>query len=300
MTELEKLATEQRNPNSAHIDTVSTEEMVRIINEEDKKVAAAITAITPQIAQAIEVITERLRQGGRLFYVGSGTSGRLGILDASECPPTYGTAPALVQGIIAGGYNAVFQSKEGAEDSEDDGHADLARHFITPQDVVVGLSASGRTPYVAGALHYAQNRGAATIAIDCSPSSRIGAIADIDLCAVVGPEVITGSTRMKAGTAQKMILNMLSTGAMIKLGKVYSNLMVDVKSSNHKLAERARRIVMTTTGCTERQADAALTACNGSAKLAIVMTLRQCTIEEARQVLDQAQGYVSKALQEEV
>lgn len=294
--DLDTLATEQRNPASAAIDTVSTLEMVRIINGEDQKIAAAIATIAPQIAQAIDVITDHLRRGGRLFYVGAGTSGRLGILDAVECPPTYSTNPAMVQGIMAGGYSAVFQAKEGAEDSKDEGHDDLARHFITENDVVVGLSASGRAPYVVGALQYAQARDAATIAVDCSPNSHIGQIADIDLCAVVGPEVVTGSTRMKAGTAQKMILNMLSTGAMIKLGKVYGNLMVDVKSSNMKLTERARHIVMTTTGCSERQADAALNACGGSAKQAIVMLHNGSSAEEARLALEKAHGYVSQAL----
>lgn len=300
MIELDKLATEQRNPKSAQIDTVSTLELVQIINSEDQKVAPAVGAIAPAIAQAIDVITERLRRGGRLFYVGSGTSGRLGILDAVECPPTYSTDPAMIQGLIAGGYGAIFQAKEGAEDSETAGKEDLAHHFITEPDVVVGLSASGRTPYVCGALMQARSCGAATIAIDCSPNSRIGALADIDLCALVGPEVVTGSTRMKAGTAQKMILNMLSTGAMIKLGKVYGNLMVDVKSSNQKLTERARHIVMTVTDCTPRRADMALTACKGNAKTAIVMLLRGCSADDANKLLQQAKGYVSQALQEEL
>lgn len=299
MIELDKLATEQRNPKSTHIDTVSTLELAQIINEEDQHVALAIQPIVPDIAKAIDVITNRFRRGGRLFYVGSGTSGRLGILDAVECPPTYSTDPAMVQGIIAGGYNAVFTAQEGAEDAEKAGKDDLARHVITESDIVVGLSASGRTPYVCGALQHARTCGAATIAVDCSPHSAIGALADIDLCAPVGPEVVTGSTRMKAGTAQKMILNMLSTGAMIKLGKVYGNLMVDVKSSNKKLAERARRIVMTVTDCTSRRADIALSACEGNAKTAIVMLLRDCSAEDASQLLHRANGYISQALQED-
>lgn len=298
MISLDILATEQRNSASAHIDTVPTAELVRIMNDEDKKVAAAITKILPDIAKAIDVITDRLRQGGRLFYMGSGTSGRLGILDAVECPPTYSTAPDLVQGLIAGGYDAIFKAKEGAEDSEDLGREDLQRHGITAQDVVVGLSASGRTPYVIGGLVYAEMKGAATIAIDCSPNSAIGDCAEIDLCALVGPEVVTGSTRLKAGTAQKMILNMLSTGTMIKLGKVYGNLMVDVKSSNQKLTERARHIVMTATDCTRTEALETLDQCGGKAKTAIVMILLHVSAQEAEASLAKAQGYVAKALQE--
>ena len=249
MINLETLATEQPNSHSQHIDSVSTEDMLRIINEEDHKVADAVGAIIPAIAKAVDTIADKLRHGGRLFYMGSGTSGRLGILDAVECPPTYSTDPERIQGLIAGGYEAIFRAKEGAEDSPELGRQDLMAKNLTAADVVVGLSASGRTPYVVGGLTYAASVGAATIAIDCSPHSAIGRCADIDLCAIVGPEVVTGSTRMKAGTAQKMIANMLSTGAMIRLGKVYGNLMVDVKSSNQKLEERARRIVMTATGC---------------------------------------------------
>lgn len=298
MISLDTLATEQRNDNSKHIDKVSTEELVRIMNAEDQHVAAAIAKIIPDIARAIDVITARLRQGGRLFYMGSGTSGRLGILDAVECPPTYSTDPSLVQGLIAGGYDAIFKAKEGAEDSEELGRNDLQAHDVTAQDVVVGLSASGRTPYVIGGLVYAELVGAATIAIDCSPNSPIGDCAEIDLCALVGPEVVTGSTRLKAGTAQKMILNMLSTGTMIKLGKVYGNLMVDVKSSNQKLAERARRIVMTATGCTRTEAIEALAACDGKAKTAIVMILLHVSAKDAEKALEKAQGYVAKALQE--
>lgn len=269
MIDLDKIATEQRNKNSVHIDRVSTLEMVRIINNEDKKVAEAITPLLPKIAQAVDIIADRLRQGGRLFYVGSGTSGRLGILDAAECPPTFSTEPEMVQGIIAGGTPAIFRAREGAEDSESGGAADLEAHKITKKDVVVGLTASGRTPYVAGALAYARKQGAPTISITCTDHPEVGKWADISLEALVGPEVVTGSTRMKAGTAQKMILNMLSTGTMIRLGKVYGNLMVDVKASNKKLAARARRIVRTATGCTDREADLALTKVQGRAREAI-------------------------------
>lgn len=297
MIELDTLATEQQNAASQAIDAVSTLDMVRIINAEDAKVAAAVGAIAPAVAQAVDLIAAHLRDGGRLFYIGSGTSGRLGILDAVECPPTYSTQPELVQGLIAGGYDAIFRAREGAEDSPQNGKADLKAHHITAKDVVVGLSASGRTPYVVGALSYAQAVGAATIAVDCSPHSAIAAHAQIDLCALVGPEVITGSTRMKAGTAQKMILNMLSTGTMVKLGKVYGNLMVDVKSSNKKLEERARRIVMTATGCTRDTAIQALQQCQGHAKTAIVMIMNHLSAADAAAALQRADGYLRQALQ---
>ena len=298
MINLETLATEQQNSHSQHIDSVSTEDMLRIINEEDHKVADAVGAIIPAIAQAVDTIADKLRRGGRLFYMGSGTSGRLGILDAVECPPTYSTDPERIQGLIAGGYEAIFRAKEGAEDSPELGRQDLIDKNLTADDVVVGLSASGRTPYVVGGLTYAASVGAATIAIDCSLHSAIGRCADIDLCAVVGPEVVTGSTRMKAGTAQKMIANMLSTGAMIRLGKVYGNLMVDVKSSNQKLEERARRIVMTATGCSRQEAIEALRESQGRAKTAIVMVLLHIPTSEAEDRLTAAQGYVAAVLKE--
>lgn len=298
MIELDSLATEQQNSCSQHIDSLSTIAMLHIINDEDHKVAAAVKEIIPAIARAVDVIADRLRRGGRLLYIGAGTSGRLGILDAVECPPTYSTAPEQVQGVIAGGYDAVFRAKEGAEDSPDLGRDDLMKKNLTACDVVVGLSASGRTPYVVGALTYAGSIGAATIAVDCSPNAPIGACADIDLCALVGPEVVTGSTRMKAGTAQKLIANMLSTGAMIRLGKVYGNLMVDVKSSNKKLEERARRIVMTATGCSRREAVAALSESQGRAKTAIVMVLLGLSAKEAESRLDAAHGYIAAVIRE--
>ena len=269
MINLDKIATEQRNQASAHIDQVSTLEMVTIINNEDKKVAEAITPLLPQIAKGVELISAHLQQGGRLFYVGSGTSGRLGILDAAECPPTFSTEPEMVQGVIAGGSQAIFRAQEGAEDSTEGGAKDMMTHKIGPQDVVVGLTASGRTPYVAGALAYAQKQGAPTISITCTDHPEVGKWADISLEALVGPEVVTGSTRMKAGTAQKMILNMLSTGAMIRLGKVYGNLMVDVKASNKKLEARAKRIVQAATGCTEAEAAQGLAQSHGKAREAI-------------------------------
>jgi len=286
--ELDKIATEQRNERSKHIDKVSTLEMVTIINEEDKKVPEAIAQILPQIAKAIDCIAHHFKQGGRLFYIGSGTSGRLGILDAAECPPTYSTAPEMVQGIIAGGYAAIFQAQEGAEDSEQLAREDLQGKKITDKDVVVGLTASGRTPYVLGGLKYALSCGAATIAVTCTAKAETAAFAQIQLTALVGPEVVTGSTRMKAGTAQKLILNMLSTGAMIKLGKVYGNLMVDVKSSNKKLEERARRIVMTAANCDRELAKIALKQAGGKVRLAIFMLLSGLKADAAEKQLAEA------------
>lgn len=299
MVELDTIATEQQNISSTRIDSVSTLELVQIMNSEDQKVALAVQALLPSIAKAIDIIAAQLQQGGRLFYIGSGTSGRLGILDAAECPPTYSTPPDLVQGIIAGGHEAIFRAKEGAEDSAELGITDIKSHHITVRDIVVGLSASGRTPYVVGALTYAKKQGAAAIAVVCSPDSPAGACADIELCARTGPEVITGSTRLKAGTAQKMILNMLSTGAMIKLGKVYGNLMVDVKASNQKLKARAQHIVMKAAGCTAETADAALASCQGSAKTAIVMIRLHISADKAAALLAKSHGYIAKALQEE-
>jgi N-acetylmuramic acid 6-phosphate etherase len=296
MIELEKLETERRNAYSRCIDTVSTLEMMQIINGEDQKVAAAVGQILPQIAAAVDLIAERLRRGGRLFYLGSGTSGRLGILDAVECPPTYSTDPELIQGLIAGGHEAIFKAKEGAEDSEKLGQADLEARHLTSRDVVVGLTASGRTPYVVGALQYAASQGAATISVCCSTNAPVASLAQINLCVLPGPEVITGSTRMKAGTAQKLILNMLSTGAMIKLGKVYGNLMVDVKSSNKKLQERACRIVMEVTGCNRAAAQAALTKTQGRAKEAIVVVVLGISETEAADRLKAAGGYLARAL----
>ena len=266
--ELEKLTTEQRNPATMRIDELETEEMLSVINAEDKKVAEAVGKILPEIAKAVDAITARLQKDGRLFYIGAGTSGRLGILDAVECPPTYGTDYELVQGLIAGGATAIFRAKEGAEDDPELGRADLEEAGFAARDVLVGIAASGRTPYVKGALAYARELGAATIALACTEKAEIAELADIALLPITGPEVITGSTRMKAGTAQKMVLNMLSTGTMVKLGKVYGNLMVDVKATNEKLAERALRIVMAATETSRKEAEAALMKAGGQTKLA--------------------------------
>lgn len=293
---LNNLLTEQRNPYTINIDTVSTLEMCMLLNEEDKRVAIAIRNILPQIAKAIDEITLRLQNGGRLFYIGAGTSGRLGILDAVECPPTYSTDPEMVQGIIAGGYNAIFKAQEGAEDSFTLAKDDLSNKQLTNKDCVVGIAASGRTPYVIGGLDFAHDIGALTIAISCSPNSKISNHADIALEALTGPEAITGSTRMKAGTAQKMILNMLSTCTMIKLGKVYGNLMVDVKASNEKLVARARKIVMEATDCTEDTAIAVLKETNGKVKPAILMILANLNYTQALEKLNANQGFITKAL----
>ena len=297
MVELQKIATEQRNPNTTHIDTLSTLEMVRLINQEDQKVALAVAQVAPEIARAIDVITRQLSQGGRLFYAGCGTSGRLGILDAVECPPTYSTDPELVQAIIAGGYPAIFRAVEGAEDDFDLGRRDLQERGFASQDVLVGLAASGRTPYVLGAMGYARELGAAVIAVTCCPGSEVDRMADIGIAPTPGPEVITGSTRMKSGTAQKMVLNMLSTGTMIKLGKVYGNLMVDVKPSNEKLIRRCVTIVRETVGCEEDQAVSALEACGYRPKVAIVMLLKKIDAEQARELLEQAQGRIARVVE---
>ena len=228
MVDLRKIATEQRNPRTTHIDELSTLEMVKLINSEDHKVAQAVEAVCPQIAKAVDVIAEKLREGGRLIYVGCGTSGRLGILDAVECPPTYSTEPEMVQGLIAGGMPAIYKAVEGAEDDRELGAEDLKGIRFSEKDVLVGIAASGRTPYVLGAMEYAKKLGAPVIGVCCCPGSQVDEAADIGIAPTPGPEVVTGSTRMKSGTAQKMILNMLSTGAMIRLGTVYGNLMVDV------------------------------------------------------------------------
>ena len=296
MIDLKRLDTEKKNPASAHIDELSPLDMMRVIHAEDQKAVDAVTPLLPKIAETAEEIARRIRLGGRLLYCGAGTSGRLGVLDAVECPPTYGTPPELVQGVIAGGTNAMFRAKEGAEDDERLGEDDLAALSVTDLDTVVGLSASGRTPYVVGALRYAKQQGAFTVAVACASKSPIAAIADVDLTALTGAEVVTGSTRMKAGTAQKMILNMLSTGAMIRLGKVYGNLMVDVAATNEKLRERALRIVMEVSGCGREESASALRKADGQAKPAILIAAGKCTKEKAERLLQDAKGQLAAAL----
>lgn len=269
MLNLEKLSTEARNPASSRIDKLDTLSMMRVMNDEDQKTALAVKAILPDIARAVDVIAARLKTGGRLFYMGSGTSGRLGILDAVECPPTYSTDPDLVQGLIAGGKEAIFRAREGAEDSLDKGADDIISHDLSAKDVLVGITASGRTPYVLGGMEEARRRGAFVIGLACSKEPDIACTADLMLICLPGPEVVTGSTRMKAGTVTKMILNMLSTSTMIRLGKVRGNLMIDVKATNEKLKERATRIVMTVTGMDRAAAEKALRESDGRARLAV-------------------------------
>lgn len=297
MVELQKIATEQRNPNTMNIDTLSTLDMVKLINQEDHRVADAVGEVTDKIAQAVDVIAEKLAAGGRLIYCGAGTSGRLGILDAVECPPTYSTDPETVQALMAGGYGAIFKAVEGAEDSKELGVEDMKNIHFCQKDVLVGIAASGRTPYVRGCMEYAKQLGAPTIAVTCCPGSELDQFADIGIAPAPGPEVVTGSTRMKSGTAQKMVLNMLSTGAMIKLGKVYGNLMVDVKPSNEKLIRRCVTIVCSAAECTEAEATKALEACDYRPKVAIVMVLRGVNADTACAMLQKAEGRIAKVLE---
>ena len=299
MVELKKIATEQRNPKTMNIDTLPTLEMVRLMNREDHRVAEAVSLVTEEIARAVDLIADRLSKGGRLIYCGAGTSGRLGILDAVECPPTYSTEPEMVQGLIAGGYPAIFKAVEGAEDSRELGIRDMKEISFGAGDVLVGIAASGRTPYVLGCMEYARELGAATVSVTCCPGSELDRFADIGIAPAPGPEVVTGSTRMKSGTAQKMVLNMLSTGAMIKLGKVYGNLMVDVKPSNEKLIRRCVTIVCAATDCDEAAAVAALEACEYRPKTAIIMVLCGVDAETARIMLEKAGGRIAQALENE-
>jgi N-acetylmuramic acid 6-phosphate etherase len=305
MESLASLTTESRNLNSEHIDEVSTLEMLTIINQEDATVAAAVATQLAAIATAVDAIAQRFGQGGRLFYIGAGTSGRLGVLDASECPPTFSVPPALVQGLIAGGDNSLRNSAEHAEDSPEDGAADLkaagfgianaADASAPPPDVLVGIAASGRTPYVLGALLHARSLGAFTIGLSCVDGSPVTKIVDLAITPVTGPEVITGSTRMKAGTATKLVLNMISTGVMVRTGAVYGNLMVNVKPTNDKLIDRAHRIIMAATGC-DRYAATRLLIEGGSVKVAIAMQELSLPREAAEERLASAGGNLSKAL----
>ena len=290
------LVSETRNPETMTLDEMSTLEMVTCFNREDRKVPQAIAAVLPEIAQAVDLAAAALRAGGRLIYLGAGTSGRLGVLDASECPPTFGVPHGVVVGLIAGGPEAMFKAVEGAEDDAALGERDLQGLVLTPVDMVVGLAASGRTPYVIGALRYARQLGCPTVAISCNPGSPIAAEAQVAISPVVGPEALTGSTRMKSGTAQKLVLNMISTGAMVKWGKVYQNLMVDVKATNVKLVDRACRIVVEATGAERSQADAALAQTDFEVKPAILMLLAGVSAEEAQRRLQVHHGYLRAAL----
>lgn len=294
---LSTLITEQRNPNSMHVDSLSALEIVQLMNEEDKQVPLAIEKCLPQIAQAVERIVAVFQQGGRLVYIGAGTSGRLGVLDASECPPTFGVSPEMVKGIIAGGERALRHPIEGAEDSKAQAVIDLQTIQFSSKDVLVGIAASGRTPYVIGALEYAKSLGSVTVSIASNPNSAMANIVDIAIDTVVGPEVLTGSSRLKSGTAQKLVLNMLTTASMILMGKCYQNLMVDVQASNEKLKARAIRIVMQATDCDKALAEETLKLADQNAKLAIMMILSGLDRAQAETLLEKHQGKLQLALE---
>ena len=297
--EISKLSTEQRNPKSMNIDTAETSEILRIINAEDKSVPFAVEKELPYIEKAVEVIVKALRNGYRLFYFGAGTSGRLGVIDAAECPPTFGTSPDLIKGYIAGGKNAMFVAQEGAEDLESNGSDDVAAAGINSGDVVCGIAASKRTPYVVGAVKRAKELGAKTLFVTCNPRSEFNfPEVDVAICPYVGPEVIMGSTRMKSGTAQKLVLNMLTTASMIRLGKVYENMMIDLQLTNKKLKERAKRIVMTITGVSYEEAGKFLDESGGHVKTALIMIKANVSKEEAAKRLRLSGGFVKKAITE--
>lgn len=291
---LNKLTTETRNQETMHLDELSTFEVVRLMNSEDQKVALAVEKELPIIAEAAETIIQHFNRGGRLIYMGAGTSGRLGVLDAAECVPTFSVDPTMVQGIIAGGMKAMTVAVEGAEDSLTLGQEDLENIQLNEKDVVVGIAASGRTPYVIGGLTYANEVGAATISISCNKDAAISQYATTPIEVEVGPEVLTGSTRLKAGTAQKLVLNMLSTSSMVGIGKVYQNLMVDVKPSNKKLVERSKRIIMEATDCDYETAEEAFAAAEQQVKTAIVMILTDSTKAEAQEKLQESKGFIKK------
>jgi N-acetylmuramic acid 6-phosphate etherase len=293
---LEQLLTEQPNPASASIDALPTEEVLRIINSEDQKVACAVHSEIPAIARAVDSIVAALQQGGRLFYIGAGTSGRLGVLDASECPPTFSVPPDMVQGIIAGGESALSRATETTEDDPAIGRRDLMARGFTGRDVLVGIAASGRTPYVLGAVAEARRLGAVTIGISCTPNSELSRAVQIAITPLVGPEVVAGSTRLKSGTAQKLVLNMLSTGAFIRMGYVYGNLMVNVQPKNTKLVDRARRIVALATGVPYPRAEELLAAAGNSVRTAILMGKSGTSREEAERRLAETGGRISEAL----
>lgn len=296
---LGSLVSETRNPDTFDLDNLSTLEMVSKFNQQDATVAAAVALTLPQVAMAVDAAAAALTAGGRLIYMGAGTSGRLGVLDASECPPTFGVAHGVIVGLIAGGPGALLKAVEGAEDNEQLGISDLQALDLTVNDMVVGIAASGRTPYVIGALRYARQSGCRTAAISCNPDSPIAHEAEIAISPVVGPEALTGSTRLKSGTAQKLVLNMLSTGAMVKIGKVYQNLMVDMQATNIKLVDRARRMVCEATGCGAEQAETALQQVQYEVKTAILMILADLPAEQAKRRLAHHNGFLRAALSNE-
>jgi N-acetylmuramic acid 6-phosphate etherase len=294
---LENLTTERRNPSSAEIDRLSTADMLRVINEADQQVPLAVAKVLHSITRAVDEIASRVAAGGRLFYIGAGTSGRLGVLDASECPPTFNVPPELVQGLIAGGDKALRTSVERAEDDPERGVSDLKARGFTKADALVGIAASGRTPYVLGGVSYARSLGALTIGLSCTEESDLARAAEIEITPVPGPEIITGSTRMRAGTATKLVLNMLSTGLMVRLGYVYGNLMVNVQATNEKLANRACRIIATITGVPFEQAQSLLEQ-GGSVRVAVLMHMRKASRADAEQLLREAKGSLRRALGE--
>lgn len=294
--QLAGLLTEQRNPRSMRLDTLSTEGILRLINTEDKLVPLAVEREIPYIARAVELIVESLKRGGRLLYFGAGTSGRLGVVDASECPPTFGTDPQLVVGVMAGGHPAMFRSQEGAEDNEEQGRKDVDTHTVGPDDTVCGIAASRRTPYVVAAVSHARSRGARTIYITTNPRKEFDLDVDVAICPEVGPEVLMGSTRMKSGTAQKLVLNMMTTTAMVRLGKVFENMMVDLQLTNRKLVERSKRIVMMATGVDYPTAAGFLERAGGHVKTALVMIRAGVDADEARRRIARAGGFVRGAI----
>ena len=295
--QLASLTTESENPASQEIDTLSALEIVHLMNAQDAEVPQAVGREATNIAQAIEIVTDRIRNGGRLLYMGAGTSGRLGVLDASECPPTFNTPPKMVVGVIAGGYDALHSSAEGIEDQTETAVADLKSRQLTKNDVLVGIATSGRTPYVIGGLQYAQRIGAATIGLACNAGSPLEAVSDLMITPVVGPEVITGSTRMKAGTATKLVLNMLTTGTMVRLGKTYGNLMVDLRATNSKLTARARRLAAKLTGLSEADVEPQLQLCDGELKTTIVAIRCNLSPDAARNLLKQSGEQLRVALE---
>ncbi|MEY8537729.1 N-acetylmuramic acid 6-phosphate etherase [Lactococcus muris] len=298
MNKIESLSTEGRNPNSMNLDQVSTLEMVEIINNEDAKVAAGITVALPKIAKAIDLAAERFAAGGRIIYIGAGTSGRLGLLDGVELTPTYSVPAERAFGIIAGGAEAVYKAIEGAEDSRELGLADIKAVELTPQDILIGLSASGRTPYVLAALEYAKKVGALTISVSANPNSEMAAVADVGIDVAVGPEVITGSTRMKSGTAQKMVLNMISSGIMVRTGKVYQNLMINVQATNEKLVNRGIRIVSQATGVSFEEAEKVFYEAGERVNVAILMLELNISSTEAKKLLEEKDGNIANVIRE--
>ena len=293
---LKNMSTETRNQNTMNLDIMTPLEVVTVMNQEDAKVPAAITPALPNIAQCVTWAIESIENGGRIIYMGAGTSGRLGVLDAVECPPTFGVAPEVVVGLIAGGEKAFVKAVEGAEDSRELGRQDLVDINLEARDIVIGIAASGRTPYVLGGLAYAQEVGCHTVGISCNPGSAVGAAAELAIEVVPGPECLTGSTRLKSGTCQKLILNMISTATMVGCGKAYQNLMVDVMQTNEKLVVRAQNIVMEATGCDRETAAEKIAAADGNAKTAITMILADCGLEEAKERLAKAKGHVREAI----